>query len=383
MRKYLLALTILVSILLALPLQPTLAQGDEEPIAVRAVLFFSPTCGHCAQLIQQDLPPIAEKYKENLQLVGIDVSQEGGSMLFQAAIERFNVPDDRMGVPMLVINDTVLVGGVEIPEQFPPIIEVVLSSGGNDWPDIPGLKEAINASQNVASAQNAQAASTAAESDQPLFVSAFLRDPVGNSIAVLTLLIMLVVIAIVVAVFIKAKPLKIMQGPTWVILLLSLLGIFIAGYLTFVEVTKTQAICGPIGDCNTVQQSRFATLFGILPVGILGLLGYLAIIAAWLAWRFGPQKLHKLAIQSIWGMSWFGIIFSIYLTFLEPFVIGATCAWCISSALVMTLIFWFATGWMKEIWESEDEDVEEYEDTDENVEEEVPHLEEAELELKE
>lgn len=362
MRKYLLALTILISILLALPFQPALAQGDEEPIAVRAVLFFSPTCGHCAQLIQQDLPPIAEKYKENLQLVGIDVSQEGGSMLFQAAIERFNVPDDRMGVPMLVINDTVLVGGVEIPEQFPPIIEAVLSSGGNDWPDIPGLKEAINASQNGANAQDAHAASTATDSDQPLFISAFLRDLVGNSIAVLTLLLMLVVIAIVVVVFIKAKPLKIMQGPTWVILLLSLLGIFIAGYLSFVEVTKTQAICGPIGDCNTVQQSRFATLFGILPVGVLGLLGYLAIIAAWLAWRFGPQNIRKLAIQAIWGMSWFGIIFSIYLTFLEPFVIGATCAWCISSALVMTLIFWFATGWMKEIWESEDEDEVEFDD---------------------
>jgi uncharacterized membrane protein len=34
-----------------------------------------------------------------------------------------------------------------------------------------------------------------------------------------------------------------------------------------------------------------------------------------------------------------GILFSIYLTFLEPFVIGATCAWCITSAVIMTLLF--------------------------------------------
>jgi uncharacterized membrane protein len=33
-----------------------------------------------------------------------------------------------------------------------------------------------------------------------------------------------------------------------------------------------------------------------------------------------------------------GAIFSIYLTFLEPFVIGATCLWCLSSAVIMTAI---------------------------------------------
>ena len=37
-------------------------------------------------------------------------------------------------------------------------------------------------------------------------------------------------------------------------------------------------------------------------------------------------------------MSAFGLIFSIYLTFLEPFVIGATCAWCLTSAILMTMV---------------------------------------------
>ena len=43
----------------------------------------------------------------------------------------------------------------------------------------------------------------------------------------------------------------------------------------------------------------------------------------------------------------FGVLFSIYLTFLEPFVIGATCAWCITSAIIMALILWMvaADGW--------------------------------------
>jgi uncharacterized membrane protein len=38
----------------------------------------------------------------------------------------------------------------------------------------------------------------------------------------------------------------------------------------------------------------------------------------------------------------FGTLFSIYLTFLEPFVIGATCAWCLTSAIIMTALLWLS-----------------------------------------
>jgi uncharacterized membrane protein len=41
-------------------------------------------------------------------------------------------------------------------------------------------------------------------------------------------------------------------------------------------------------------------------------------------------------------MTLFGTLFSIYLTFLEPFVIGATCAWCLSSAVIMTIQMWLS-----------------------------------------
>jgi uncharacterized membrane protein len=60
-------------------------------------------------------------------------------------------------------------------------------------------------------------------------------------------------------------------------------------------------------------------------------------------YKVGPEKLRYLAAQAFWGFSLFGILFSIYLTTLEPFVIGATCMWCVSSAVLMTLIFYAAT----------------------------------------
>jgi uncharacterized membrane protein len=113
----------------------------------------------------------------------------------------------------------------------------------------------------------------------------------------------------------------------------------VATYLSYVEATDSKAICGPVGNCNSVQQSPYAYLFGIIPIGILGVVGYLAVLIAWILTEIGPQPWRRYFSIAIWGMGWFGVLFSIYLTFLEPFVIGATCAWCLSSAVIMTLIF--------------------------------------------
>ena len=129
----------------------------------------------------------------------------------------------------------------------------------------------------------------------------------------------------------------------WAVPVLVAGGLAVAGYLTFVEVTDIPPACGPLGDCGTVQASPYATLFGVLPVGMFGLAGYLAILAAWLIQQFGPQALNRLSAVAIWGMGIFGVLFSAYLTYLEPFVIGATCMWCTTSALVMILLLWVST----------------------------------------
>jgi hypothetical protein len=116
------------------------AQADDEPV-VRAVLFYSPTCPHCHEVINELLMPMTAEYGDQLWIAGVDTSQPGGAQLYQAAIQRYQVPDERRGVPTLVIKDVVLVGSLEIPDQFPGLVEESLVSGGIDWPDIPGLDE--------------------------------------------------------------------------------------------------------------------------------------------------------------------------------------------------------------------------------------------------
>jgi len=99
-----------------------------------------------------------------------------------------------------------------------------------------------------------------------------------------------------------------------------------------------------VGDCNTVQQSAWARLFGV-PVGVLGLVGYAAMGATWLAARRARLARSRAGTaRPLSLMAFVGTAFSAWLTFLEPFVIGATCAWCVASALLMAAVLMGATG---------------------------------------
>lgn len=125
---------------------------------------------------------------------------------------------------------------------------------------------------------------------------------------------------------------------------LAVAGLAVALYLTYVETTNTQAVCGPVGNCNEVQASPFARLFGVLPVGLLGAVGYVAILVTWAAGRFGTGVWSRLAPFAILGMTSFGVLFSIYLTYLELFIIRAVCIWCVTSAVIMAALLALSVG---------------------------------------
>lgn len=332
------------------------SQAAAKTSTVRGVLFFSPTCQYCHFLIENTLPPLKEKYGDQLDIVGIDISEPKGNEIYQAAVARFQVPDDRRGVPTLVVGDVLMVGVTEVQTQLPGIIEKGLASGGVDWPDIPGLQEVLAAQPQIS-----QPASTS-PGQRLTMADKFKKDLVANSIAVAMLGIMILSVIGVIISYFKGTEIRALVWPTWIIPVLAIAGFGVAMYLTFIEVTNTRAVCGPVGDCNSVQESAYSKLFGVFPVGLLGAIGFLAIIAAWFVQEFGPKAARDYSRLAIWGMSWFGILFMIYLTFLEPFVIGATCAWCITSAALMTLIFWASTEPAKAVWRVEDSEEEEFDD---------------------
>jgi uncharacterized membrane protein len=106
-----------------------------------------------------------------------------------------------------------------------------------------------------------------------------------------------------------------------------------------------------------VQSSSYARVWGILPVGVLGAFGYIAILAAWWIGR-NKWVFSTYSPIALFGMALFGTIFSIYLTYLELYVIKAVCIWCISSAVIIAMLLLFSLNSTLKSFASPEEDFE-------------------------
>jgi len=121
------------------------------------------------------------------------------------------------------------------------------------------------------------------------------------------------------------------------IALFATVGCFVALYLWLYKIGVIGELKCGTGSCEFVQASRYAWLFG-QPVALYGVVGYLALLVTALVGlqpRFltSPGPTRVLAL-----LSGVGFAFTLYLTYVELFVIHALCRWCVVSAVIMTLI---------------------------------------------
>lgn len=119
---------------------------------------------------------------------------------------------------------------------------------------------------------------------------------------------------------------------------LALAGIFLSTYLLLYKLGMIGALTCNVGSCETVNTSKWAKFLG-LPVAGWGVAWYLAVFALAMAWiqeRFADSRGLSLLILFMTGT---GLLFSIYLTWLELFVIHAICQWCVVSAIMVLVMF--------------------------------------------
>ena len=119
-------------------------------------------------------------------------------------------------------------------------------------------------------------------------------------------------------------------------IVLAALGLLDSVYLVWVKLTGAYALCGPIGNCESVNSSRFSEIFGI-PIALLGAGAYLIMIILLLIEHRNPF-LSEFSSLIIFGMSLIGVLYSIYLTYIEVVVLGAICPYCVISAIILVIL---------------------------------------------
>jgi uncharacterized membrane protein len=294
MRKTIVTLFILF-LVLALPVSARAAPLRSEQPVVHTILFWSNGCSYCSQVLTNVLPTMQDRYNSRLSIL---------------LIELVTIED----VDNLYTLGSTLGLSLEYPNL--PLLSQMLPKGLAFTSFDPNM---LLVSQT----------STATKAT---------GMALAWGIMVFMVFAMILAIVMLLRAF-QGKPIR--KTSQWLdiaIPILSLIGLGAAIYLTYVEFTHVRALCGPVGDCNAVQSSPYAKLFGVVPIGLVGAIGYVAILFAWIWRRFRTDSLARIAGPAMFGMALFGTLFSIYLTYLELFVIHAVCIWCLSSAVIITLL---------------------------------------------
>ena len=120
--------------------------------------------------------------------------------------------------------------------------------------------------------------------------------------------------------------------------LVALAGMFVALYLTLYKLGYIGTLACSVGSCETVQTSRWATFLGV-PVGAWGVAYYVGVLAVSLAGLTPALAERRGVSQLLVGVTGVGLVFSLWLTYLELFVIHAICQWCVISAILATALF--------------------------------------------
>jgi len=122
------------------------------------------------------------------------------------------------------------------------------------------------------------------------------------------------------------------------IIIVAILGMLDAIYLTIIKFTDNKALCiQGIGDCWSVNNSRYSEWNGI-PISLFGILAYMSIIVI-LTSQNKFKFFTNFGSIFVFGIALSGFLFSIYLTYLQFAVIKAVCPFCIISAITMMTVF--------------------------------------------
>jgi uncharacterized membrane protein len=119
--------------------------------------------------------------------------------------------------------------------------------------------------------------------------------------------------------------------------LLSLAGLFVSAYLYLFKIGKIGTLACGTGSCETVQLSPWSRIAGV-DVALVGVIGYAGLMALSLAALRPELSSRHWPTHLLILLAATGVAFTVYLTYLELFVIHAICRWCVGSGIISVAV---------------------------------------------
>ena len=124
-------------------------------------------------------------------------------------------------------------------------------------------------------------------------------------------------------------------------IVLLFLGVLITSYLSYLKLADQESVClsGGMINCEAVLNSRFSEinlLGSSVPIAYLGWIVYVILIGLWF-WE-GSNNQSDIATALFFGLNTFAWLYSVYLVYLQFFVLRAACPWCLSHEANITII---------------------------------------------
>jgi uncharacterized membrane protein len=116
-------------------------------------------------------------------------------------------------------------------------------------------------------------------------------------------------------------------------MLISLLGLAEATYLTVLSLTGQTAVCGGSLDCFRVLSSQYAKIAGI-PVALFGAFAYFIAFGCATFAAFGSAPARRFFALTAFAM----LALTLWLLFVQAFLLHAFCRYCLFSAAMIFLL---------------------------------------------
>ena len=119
--------------------------------------------------------------------------------------------------------------------------------------------------------------------------------------------------------------------------LMSLIGLFVSAYLYLYKIGRIGSLACGTGGCETVQTSQWSRFAGV-EVALIGVVGYALLLGVALAALRPALAERRWPASLLSALAGAGVLFTVYLTYLELFVIHAVCRWCVGSAVIIVSV---------------------------------------------